>query len=216
MLTQLSSSRNMQIVVDGLPLTDRSVSVATERVEVALEELDDLVVNIGQESHTREHYWATDAQSITSGPYADIALLGRFDGVLDEVEITDGRAPLSSLERLDTHVVAAGLAQRAEVQISYAIGVARPTSVAIETFGTGRVDDETILKLVQQHFDLRPAAIIRDLDLRRPIYLATAAYGHFGREEIDAPWERTDKAALLRQEAGLGESAPAELEAAGS
>ena len=109
MLTQLSSSRNMQIVVDGLPLTDRSVSAATERVEVALEELDDLVVNIGQESHTREHYWATDAQSITSGPYADIALLGRFDGVLDEVEITDGRAPLSSLERLDTHVVAEGL-----------------------------------------------------------------------------------------------------------
>lgn len=109
MLTQLSSSRNMQIVVDGLPLTDRSVSTATERVEVALEELDDLVVNIGQESHTREHYWATDAQSITSGPYADIALLGRFDGILDEVEITDGRAPLSSLERLDTHVVAEGL-----------------------------------------------------------------------------------------------------------
>ena len=88
--------------------------------------------------------------------------------------------------------------------------------MAIETFGTGRVDDETILRLVQQHFDLRPAAIIRDLDLRRPIYLATAAYGHFGREEIDAPWERTDKAALLRQEAGLGEAAPAELEAAGS
>ncbi|MDE0592951.1 MAG: FtsX-like permease family protein [Dehalococcoidia bacterium] len=109
MLTQLSSSRNMQIVVDGLPLTDRSVSAATERVEVALEELDDLVVNIDQESHTREHYWATDAQSITSGPYADLALLGRFDGVLDEVEITDGRAPLSSLERLDTHVIAEGL-----------------------------------------------------------------------------------------------------------
>jgi S-adenosylmethionine synthetase len=114
------------------------------------------------------------------------------------------------------NLVAAGLAERVELQLSYAIGVARPTSVAIETFGTGRVDDETILKLVQQHFDLRPAAIIRDLDLRRPIYLATAAYGHFGREEIDAPWERTDKATLLRQEAGLSEGAPAELEAAGS
>ena len=109
MLTQLSSSRNMQIVVDELPLTDRSVSAATERVEVALEELDDLVVNIGQESHTREHYWAIDPESITSGPYADVALLGRLDGVLDEVEITDGRAPLSSLEQLDTHVVAEGL-----------------------------------------------------------------------------------------------------------
>jgi hypothetical protein len=109
MLNQISSSRNMQIVVDGLPLTDRSVSAATERVEVALEELNDLVVNIGQESHTREHFWATDAQSITSTPDADIALLGRFDGILDEVEITDGRAPLSSLERLDTYVVAEGL-----------------------------------------------------------------------------------------------------------
>lgn len=109
MLTNLSSSRNMQVVIDVLPLTDRSVSAATERVELALEELDGLVLNIGHESHTRDHYWATDAQSITSGPYADIALLGRFDGVIDEVEITDGRAPLSSLERLDTYVVAEGL-----------------------------------------------------------------------------------------------------------
>jgi S-adenosylmethionine synthetase len=103
------------------------------------------------------------------------------------------------------NIVAAGLADRAEFQLSYAIGVARPTSMAIETFGTGRVDDQTILDLVRKHFDLRPAAIIRDLDLRRPIYLPTAAYGHFGREDIDAPWERTDKAALLRQEAGLAE-----------
>ena len=109
MMTQLSSSRNIQIVVDGLPLTERSVSAATERVEIALEELDDLVVNIGQQSHTSEHYWATEAESITSGPYADVALLERFDGILDEVEITDGRAPLSSLERLDTHVVAEAL-----------------------------------------------------------------------------------------------------------
>jgi S-adenosylmethionine synthetase len=108
------------------------------------------------------------------------------------------------------NIVAAGLADRAEFQLSYAIGVARPTSMAIETFGTGRVDDETILRLVQEHFDLRPAAIIRDLDLRRPIYKPTAAYGHFGREDIDAPWERTDKAAVLRQAAGLaGKEQPA-------
>ena len=103
------------------------------------------------------------------------------------------------------NIVAAGLAERLELQLSYAIGVARPTSLAIETFGTGRVDDETILRLVREHFDLRPAAIIRDLDLRRPIYKATAVYGAFGREEIDAPWERTDKAELLRQEAGLAD-----------
>ena len=101
------------------------------------------------------------------------------------------------------NVVAAGLAERVELQVSYAIGVARPLSLAIETFGTGKVPDETILALVNKHFDFRPAAIIHDLDLRRPIYRATAAYGHFGRDDIDAPWERTDRAGLLRKEAGL-------------
>jgi S-adenosylmethionine synthetase len=101
------------------------------------------------------------------------------------------------------NIVAAGLADRVEFQLSYAIGVARPTSVAVETFGTGRIDDARILEMVRRHFDLRPAAIIRDLDLRRPIYKATAAYGHFGREDIDAPWERTDKAEVLRAEAGV-------------
>ncbi|MEJ2211356.1 MAG: methionine adenosyltransferase [Anaerolineae bacterium] len=101
------------------------------------------------------------------------------------------------------NVVAAGLAERLEIQVSYAIGVARPLSLAIETFGTGRVPDDQILELILKHFDFRPAAIIRDLDLRRPIYRATAAYGHFGRDDIDAPWERTDKAEILRQEAGL-------------
>jgi len=113
------------------------------------------------------------------------------------------------------NVVAAGLADRVEVQLSYAIGVARPTSVAVETFGTGHVDDETILRLVREHFDLRPAAIIRDLNLRRPIYRPTAAYGHFGREDIDAPWEATDKATALRKAAGLGETVQTAVEASG-
>jgi len=99
--------------------------------------------------------------------------------------------------------VAAGLASRVELQISYAIGVARPISVSVETFGTGNIPDERIVELINEHFDMRPAAIIRDLDLRRPIYRATAAYGHFGRNDIDAPWERTDKAAALRSAAGL-------------
>jgi S-adenosylmethionine synthetase len=101
------------------------------------------------------------------------------------------------------NVVAAGLADRLELQVSYAIGVAHPLSLAIETFGTGRLPDDQILELIEKHFDFRPAAIIRDLDLRRPIYRATAAYGHFGRDDIDAPWESTDKAEVLRQEAGL-------------
>jgi S-adenosylmethionine synthetase len=106
------------------------------------------------------------------------------------------------------NLVAAGIAERIEVQLSYAIGVARPTSIAVETFGTGRIDDERILELVNGHFDLRPAAIIKQLDLRRPIYQATAAYGHFGRDDIDAPWERTDRAAALAADAGI-EAVPA-------
>ncbi|MEJ2209257.1 MAG: methionine adenosyltransferase [Anaerolineae bacterium] len=101
------------------------------------------------------------------------------------------------------NIVAAGLADRIELQVSYAIGVARPLSLAVETFGTGKVPDETIVELIDKHFDFRPAAMIRELDLRRPIYRATAAYGHFGRDDIDAPWERCDKADVLRKEAGL-------------
>jgi S-adenosylmethionine synthetase len=101
------------------------------------------------------------------------------------------------------NIVAAGMADRCELQLSYAIGVAHPTSIAVETFGTGRISDERILELIQKHFDLRPAAIIRDLNLRRPIYKQTAAYGHFGRLDIDVPWERTDRVTALRADAGL-------------
>ncbi len=101
------------------------------------------------------------------------------------------------------NIVAAGLADRVELQISYAIGVAQPVSLSIETFGTGRVSDDVIVALVERHFDLRPAAIIRDLDLRQPLYRQVAAYGHFGRPDLNLPWERTDKADLLRAEAGL-------------
>jgi S-adenosylmethionine synthetase len=101
------------------------------------------------------------------------------------------------------NIVAAGLATKCEVQIAYAIGVARPVSIMVDTFGTGRVDEAVIVELIQNHFDLRPAGIIKELDLRRPIYRQTAAYGHFGRTDLDVPWERTDKAELLRREAGL-------------
>ncbi len=101
------------------------------------------------------------------------------------------------------NLVAAGLAERAEVLVSYAIGMANPISVSVETFDTNRVDSEKIHELVEKHFDLRPAAIIRDLDLQRPIYQPVAAYGHFGREELNLSWERTDKAAALRADAGL-------------
>jgi S-adenosylmethionine synthetase len=101
------------------------------------------------------------------------------------------------------NIVAAGLASRVEIQISYAIGVARPLSLAVETFGTNAIPNEKIVELVSKHFDFRPAAIIRDLDLRRPIYRQTAAYGHFGRHDLDLPWEKTDRAEALRKAAGL-------------
>jgi S-adenosylmethionine synthetase len=101
------------------------------------------------------------------------------------------------------NVVAAGLADRCEIQVAYAIGVAHPVSVLVETFGTNQVPEEKIAELVKAHFDLRPAAIIHNLNLRRPIYRQTAAYGHFGRPELDLPWEKIDKAAALRADAGL-------------
>jgi S-adenosylmethionine synthetase len=101
------------------------------------------------------------------------------------------------------NVVASGLADRCEIQVAYAIGVAHPLSLNVETFDTGKVDDEIIVKLVLEHFDLRPGAIIRDLGLRRPIYQQVAAYGHFGRDDLDLPWERTNKAAELKEAAGI-------------
>lgn len=101
------------------------------------------------------------------------------------------------------NVVAAGLAERCEIQVAYAIGVAHPLSVNVETFGTGVISDEEISRLITENFDLRPGAIIRDLDLRRPIYRQIASYGHFGRDDLDLPWERTDRVAALRAAAGL-------------
>ncbi|OGO68640.1 MAG: methionine adenosyltransferase [Chloroflexi bacterium RBG_19FT_COMBO_56_12] len=101
------------------------------------------------------------------------------------------------------NVVAAGLADRVEIQVAYAIGVAHPLSVNVETFGTGKIADEDIARIVSENFDLRPGAIIRDLDLRRPIYRQTAAYGHFGRDDLNLPWEQTNRVEILRKAAGL-------------
>ena len=99
------------------------------------------------------------------------------------------------------NLVAAGIAERLEIQIAYVIGVAHPLSISVETFGTGKIDTQTIKAMIKKHFDLRPAAIIKTLDLRRPIYRPTACYGHFGRDDLDLPWEHTDKADILRKEA---------------
>jgi len=108
------------------------------------------------------------------------------------------------------NVVAAGLADRCEIQVAYAIGVAHPLSVNVETFGTGKIADEKIAELINEHFDLRPGAIIQDLGLRKPIFRQVATYGHFGRDDLDLPWERTDKAEILREAAGIAETVPAD------
>jgi S-adenosylmethionine synthetase len=153
---------------------------------------------------------------VTGGPMGDAGLTGRkiivdtyggmarhgggaFSGK-DPTKVD--RSAAYMCRYIAKNLVAAGLAERLELQVSYAIGVARPLSLMVETFGTGRIPDERIVELIQQHFDLRPAALIRALDLCRPIYRPTAAYGHFGRDDIDAPWERTDKAEVLRWDAG--------------
>lgn len=154
---------------------------------------------------------------VTGGPMGDAGLTGRkiivdtYGGVArhgggafsgkDPTKVD--RSAAYAARYVAKNIVAAGLADRFEVQLSYAIGVAQPLSVSVETFGTGKVSDEVIMRLVDEHFDLRPGAFIRDLDLRRPIYRQTAAYGHFGRTDVDLPWERTDKAEALRKAAGI-------------
>ncbi len=105
------------------------------------------------------------------------------------------------------HIVAAGLADRCEIQVAYAIGVAHPLSINIETFGTGKLPDDEIIRLVNKLFDLRPGAIIRDLHLRRPIFQQTAAYGHFGRTDLDLPWEKLTRLKALKDAAGIKQAA---------
>jgi S-adenosylmethionine synthetase len=131
-----------------------------------------------------------------SSPHGGGAFSGKDPSKVDRSAAYAGRY-------VAKNVVAAGLASRCQVQVSYAIGVARPTSVMVTTFGTGRIPDDQMARLVQEHFDLRPKGIVRMLDLLRPIYAKTAAYGHFGREEPEFTWERTDKAAALRAAAGI-------------
>jgi S-adenosylmethionine synthetase len=168
--------------------------------------------------HTRTKYYVNPTgRFVTGGPHGDAGLTGRkiivdtYGGVArhgggafsgkDPTKVD--RSAAYAARWVAKNVVAAGLADRFEVQLAYAIGVARPLSVSVESFGTNKIDEERIVKLINQHFDLRPGAIIRDLDLRRPIYRQTAAYGHFGRTDIDLPWEHTDKADALRRAAEL-------------
>jgi S-adenosylmethionine synthetase len=154
---------------------------------------------------------------VMGGPMADAGLTGRkiivdtYGGMARHgggaFSGKDGtkvdRSAAYAARYVAKNVVAAGLADRFEIQLSYAIGMAHPVSIMVETFGTGRVDDGIIRSLIGEHFDLRPAAIMETLSLRRPIFRQTATYGHFGRDDLDLPWERTDKAAVLAAAAGV-------------
>ena len=170
-----------------------------------------------RDSNTKYHI-NPSGRFVTGGPVGDTGLTGRkilvdtYGGVArhgggafsgkDPTKVD--RSAAYAARYVAKNLVAAGVADRMEVLVSYAIGMSEPISISVETFGTNKVPDDTIVKLVNKHFDLRPGAIIRDLDLRRPIYKQTAAYGHFGRDDLDLPWERTDKAPVLRREAFVG------------
>ena len=210
----------------GRPVAVKTVVVAAQHdPDVRLERLqDDLIEAVVLPSIPRDlrdadpvmHVNPT-GRFVTGGPMGDAGLTGRkiivdsyggmarhgggcFSGK-DPTKVD--RSGAYAARWVAKNIVAAGLADRFELEVAYAIGIARPLSLSIETFGTGRLPDERILELISRHFDLRPAAIITALDLRRPIYRQTAAYGHFGRPDLDLPWERTDKAAQLAADAGI-------------
>ena len=184
-------------------------------VEAVQEEIIKPVLPKEWLSHNTKYFINPTGRFVIGGPMGDCGLTGRkiivdsYGGMARHGGgAFSGKDP-SKVDRsaayaaryVAKNIVAAGLADRCEIQVSYAIGVAEPTSISVETFGTGKLDEAQLIKLVRQFFDLRPYGLIEMLDLKRPIYQATAAYGHFGREEF--PWEKTDKAALLRDAAGL-------------
>ena len=149
---------------------------------------------------------------VIGGPHGDSGLTGRKiivdsyggyarhgGGALSGNDCTKvDRSAAYAARYVAKNIVAAGLADQCEIQLSYAIGVAHPTSIMVDTFGTGKLSDEELVKIIREHFDLRPAGIIKMLDLRRPIYKQTAAYGHFGRNDLDLPWESLDKVDVLK------------------
>jgi S-adenosylmethionine synthetase len=211
---------------DDKPVAVDAIVLSTQHSpDIAQKELHDAVMDVivkpvipNEWFHhgTRVHINPT-GKFVIGGPMGDCGLTGRkiivdsYGGMARHGGgAFSGKDP-SKVDRsaayagryVAKNIVAAGLAARCEIQVSYAIGVAEPTSISIETFGTATVADDVIVRLVREHFDLRPWGIITMLDLLRPIYRQTASYGHFGRDDVRLPWEATDKAALLREAAGL-------------
>ena len=222
-LPYLRPDGKTQVTVEyenGLPVRINTVVLSTQHhPRMSLEEIrEDVVKQVIKpvlpedliDAETR-YFVNPTGRFVIGGPQGDTGLTGRkiivdtyggmarhgggaFSGK-DPTKVD--RSATYAMRYVAKNIVAAGLADRCEVQVAYAIGVAHPVSVMVDTFGTGKVDEDTLVKLVLNNFDLRPAAIIKMLDLRRPIYRRTSAYGHFGRPDIDLPWERTDKAEVL-------------------
>ncbi|MBQ1615064.1 MAG: methionine adenosyltransferase [Selenomonas sp.] len=211
---------------DGKPVAVETIVISTQHDEdVTLEQIrQDLIEHVIKPIVPAELMLADTrifvnptGKFVIGGPQGDSGLTGRkiivdtyggwarhgggaFSGK-DPTKVD--RSAAYAARYVAKNIVAAGLADKCEIELAYAIGVAYPVSVMVDTFGTNKVDEEKIEELVAKHFDLRPAGIIKMLDLRRPIYKQTAAYGHFGRTDVDLPWEHTDKAAALKQDAGL-------------
>ncbi len=225
MLDYLLPDGKSQVTVeydDGIPRRVDTVVISAQHTEsVALEKLREDIINVVIKEvippalldEDTQYFINPTGRFVIGGPQGDAGLTGRkiivdtYGGMARHgggaLSGKDGtkvdRSGAYAARYVAKNIVAAGLAKRCEVQIAYAIGVARPMSVLVETFGTATVDENRLGQAVMQVFDLRPAAIIRDLELRKPMYRACAAYGHFGREDLDLPWERTDRVEALKE-----------------
>lgn len=211
---------------DGKPVRVDTIVISTQHgpeVELATIEQDMIekvikpIVPAALLDEKTKYYINPTGRFVIGGPQGDAGLTGRKiivdtyggmarhgGGAFSGKDCTKvDRSAAYAARYVAKNVVAAGLADKCEIQLAYAIGVAQPVSIMVETFGTAKIEESVIAALIKKHFDLRPAGIIKALDLRRPIYRQTAAYGHFGRTDIDLPWERTDKAEILRKEANL-------------
>jgi S-adenosylmethionine synthetase len=228
-LTWLEPDAKSQITFryeDGKPVAIDAVVLSTQhRAEVSLKVLQEAVMEeiikpvlptewINEDT---KYFINPTGRFVIGGPYGDCGLTGRkiivdtYGGMARHGGgAFSGKDP-SKVDRsaayaaryVAKNLVAAGIADRCELQLSYAIGVAEPTSISIETFGTNKISNEQIISLIRTHFELKPRGLIKMLDLLRPIYRSTAAYGHFGRDDVDFSWEKTDKADALRSDAGL-------------
>ncbi len=228
-LTYLRPDGKTQVTVeyvDGKPVhVDTIVISAQHSPEVTREQIEkDLIEFVikpvladGLFDENTKLFINPTGRFVIGGPQGDAGLTGRkiivdtyggmarhgggaFSGK-DSTKVD--RSAAYAARYVAKNIVAAGLADKCELQLAYAIGVAHPVSIRVETFGTGKCDHDKVVELIRKYFDLRPAGIIKMLDLQRPIYKQTAAYGHFGRNDLDLPWEKTDKAEILRKEAGL-------------